>query len=139
MIWYFLGVGLHILAVVLWIGQMIYRMMVVDPITKRFGLLESDGLLREISNRLDRISWPCLWVTVVTGIFLLYYQGVGFQEVRSGHLFLSRFGQVLEAKLLLVSVMIVIQFFVGPERKILSWFLVLLGLAVIGLSALLIR
>jgi uncharacterized membrane protein len=139
MIWYFLGVSLHILAAVLWIGQVIYRLAVVEPLIKRWGPLETPLPLQNMRDKLSWIGWPCLLVTVITGIFILYYQGVTLQEFGSGHLFLGSFGQRLRAKLVLTAALVVLQFFVGPRRIILEWLLALIGLTIIGLSALLIR
>jgi hypothetical protein len=117
----------------------IYRMAVIEPMIKRLGSPDTAQQLRDIHDKSGWIGWPCLWITIITGIFILYYQGVTFQELRSGHLFLGPFGQVLRAKLLLTAVMIVLQFFAEPRRVILKWLLALSGLTVIGLSALLIR
>lgn len=138
MIWYSLGIYLHILAAILWIGQAVYWTMVAEPLTR--GVPPETGrLLWEINNGLERIGWPCLIVTVLTGIFLVYYQGTTFHEVSSGHLLLTSFGKALGAKLSLVSVMVILQVFVKPGRLILRWLLILVGLTVISLSTLLVR
>jgi uncharacterized membrane protein len=138
-IWYFLSISLHILAAFLWIGQMIYRIAIIEPIIKRLGSPETVQQLRDIHDKLGRIGWPCLWVTVITGIFVLYYQGVTFQEFSSGRLFLNAFGHTLRAKLLLTVPLIVLQCLVGSRFVICQWLLALMGCTVIGLSTLLIR
>lgn len=139
MVWYFVAVSLHILAVTLWIGHMIYGTVFVEPISKRLASAGSDRLSAPTGDKLSQIAWPCLCVTVLTGMFILYYQGLSVQDVTSGHLFLTGFGQVLRAKLLLVIIMIVLQFFVGPRHTIASLSLLLVGLTVIGLSTPLVR
>jgi len=138
MIWYFLAISLHIVAVTLWIGQAIYRTMIAEPIIKGLGSQETLSLW-EINDKLDRLGWPCLLISAITGIFILYYQGTTIREVSSGHLSLGQYGQLLQVKLLLVGVMIVLQLFVRPSRVALRWCLLCVGLMVIGLSTVLVR
>lgn len=138
MIWYLLAIYLHIVAAVLWLGQLLY-LAVVDHLVAGLGPPERTRPLRDIHDRLRRLSWPCLCVTLATGGFVLYYQGATLHELLSGRLFLGSFGRLLQIKLLLTAALIGLQFLVGTRRIFLESLLVLIGATIIGMSAVLIR
>lgn len=136
MIWYALAVSLHILAAVAWIGLATYQLLVVHPVAKRF---DPYWQRREVRDLSFRIGWPCLGTTVLTGIFLLYYQGVTVQEFTSGRVFVGSFGEALRAKLALTMALIVLQTVVVARPAIFGWPVALVGLTIIGISTLLTR
>jgi hypothetical protein len=138
MIWYSLAISLHVIASFLWIAPFIHRILVVAPLVPRRK--NRVAIARHDSSRVsDRFGWTCLAIAVLSGVFVLYYQGVTISEIVSGRLFVGDYGRLLGAKLMLTVVLIVLQFFPAPRRLLLDWLAGLAGSIVIGLSAVMIR
>jgi hypothetical protein len=60
MLWYSLGVSLHILAAFLWIGLVVYPLLVVEPVLKG---VEGAEPRRHTPVLVARVGWPCLALT----------------------------------------------------------------------------
>jgi putative copper resistance protein D len=117
---YLLLVWLHLVAAAVWVGGMVFLVLVVVPITRRLeprGLAVS--LIAQSGRRFRRVGWGCLGILLVSGAFNLGSRGFGWEDVVSGHIFTGAFGHVLGMKLLLVFIALVLSavhdFFVGPR------------------------
>ncbi len=99
---YYFSVALHLMAVTVWIGHMLFWSLVVGPMTNRFEPPATGKLLRELSIRKGGLGWPCLGVLIITGIYILYYKGVTWQIFVSGDLFQTLYGYILAVKLIFV-------------------------------------
>ncbi|UCF94172.1 MAG: SMP-30/gluconolactonase/LRE family protein [Desulfobacterales bacterium] len=117
---YFLCVALHLLAVTLWIGHMLFWSLFVGPVTKRIEPPETGEFLQKLSVRKGGLGWPALVVLVATGIYILSYKGLTWHALVSGEIFRTPYGYVLSAKLFFVAGMIAYQLFVGhrPAPKL---------------------
>jgi uncharacterized membrane protein len=77
---------LHLTATVIWVGGLVVLALVVIPSGRRSLMEEPYGsVLLELRNRFRPISWFCLGVLVITGMFQMnanpFYQG--FLEIRN--------------------------------------------------------
>jgi uncharacterized membrane protein len=161
---YLLSVWLHLLAVVTWLGGLLFLALVVVPITRRAAYSAvAPGLIQESGTRFRAIGWLCLGLLVLTGIVNLAYRGYGWADLLTGALFRPPFGHVLGAKLLLVAMILAISaahdFWLGPRathawqaapaspearrlRRQATWLArlnALLALATVALGVLLVR
>lgn len=111
---YLLSVWLHILAVVTWLGGIVFLSIVLVPALRRpeyRGILAP--LVDQAGARFRRVAWIALGVLIVTGGFNLMY--LGFDGSDWG----SPFGRALGLKLLLVAGILVLSalhdFVIGPR------------------------
>ncbi|AIQ13768.1 DUF4149 domain-containing protein [Paenibacillus durus] len=109
-------VGLHILAVITWIGSMIYSQFAVMPALKK---ALGNNKLHAISGLMMKsyapLTWTSLIIVVLTGIYIVFDKREQFNTLQTGP------GAVLLLKLLLVAALIVIfllqVFLYGPKMK----------------------
>ncbi len=130
MIWYVAAISLHLLAAMLWVGLMLHTLLL--------GSLGAGRLVEDTAERLRRLAWPALGLLALSGIYLLYYQGVTLHDVVSGNLFRGRFGNALAAKLLLVAVLAGLQLVVVRRDPRTAWPAVI-GSAIVVVSAFMVR
>lgn len=130
---------LHLLALTLWLGHMIYWSLIVGPLTKRFDPPEEGAEIRRLSLRFGGLGWPALTVLIVTGTYMIWQRGV-LDRVSSGELLQDPFGRVLVVKAVLVLLMVLYQWRVGhrPAPKLI-YLNMLVALLIVGLSVILIR
>lgn len=99
---------LHLLGVVVWIGGLIFQLIVVAPTLKRQPLV-FDRLRYGVSLdiRFRYVMWPAVGLVLLTGFYnvinVLYTTSLAGVRVPSG------FVSILSVKLSLVAVMIVLQ------------------------------
>lgn len=108
--------SLHILAVITWIGSMIYSMFAVTPVlNSSLGNMKSHALNGLIMKNFTPITWTSLVVLIATGFYAVLDKKDKFNSMTSGP------GAVLTIKLLLVAALIIILLFqmyrYGPEMK----------------------
>lgn len=132
-------VYLHILAATFLMGHMLFWAIAPRSLTERSDLSADDGFIREMILRSRWVSWGCLGVLILTGVSLLPNWHVTTERVSSGDLFLTRFGQVLGAKLLGVLFLMISSFFVGAKSSRLCQLNLFVGVMVVLLSVLLVR
>jgi uncharacterized membrane protein len=138
--WYMICVIVHLLAVCFWLGHMFFWSLVVGPITKRFDPPDAGQVIRQMSLRWGGLGWPALFALAVTGVIMLSYRGVTFQSFLSGEIFASPFGRALGIKLLLVTLMIFYQVFVGHRSAPRLVFVnMMVALMIVALSIILVR
>ncbi len=161
---YLISVWLHLLAMAVWIGGMIFLVLVLVPVVR---LPEARGvaglLVHQVGTRYRTVGWVCLALLVLSGIVNLSYRGYGWADLFDGRLWQGPFGHILGGKLLLVAIVLVLSaihdFRVGPRatallrekpgspealraRRQASWFgrvNLLLALAIVLLGVMLVR
>lgn len=137
---YYVCVGLHLLAMSLWLGHMFVWSLIVGPAMKRIQPPATAELLREASLFRGGLGWPALAVLVPTGLYMLHYRGIEFGQLVSGAAFRGAQGTVLAVKLACVAGMVVYQAVIGHRRApIAIYFDMLLALVIIATSVLIVR
>jgi copper resistance protein D len=161
---YLLSVWSHLLAAMLWIGGMLFLVLVLVPFLRRPEYRQqAPVLLHWTGLRFRWLGWLCFALLIVSGTFNLAYRGFGWADVVNGRLWQGPFGQTLAIKLLLVAVILLLSaahdFVIGPRatdvwrtnpadpavqrlRRQASWFgrlNLLLGLLVVFLAVMLVR
>lgn len=161
---YFCSVFLHLLAAIIWVGGMIFLVIVLVPAIRRpeFGSVAA-ALVRRSGRRFCWVGWGCFAVLGTTGIANLLLRGLGWQELQSAEFWQGSFGYTLVIKLSLIATIMAVSalhdFFVGP-RAAAAWqtnpaaaetqrlrrlavhlarLNLLLALAAIGLATMLVR
>jgi uncharacterized membrane protein len=137
---YSICLGLHLLAMALWLGHMFVWSLIVGPALKRVEPAETAELLRDASLFRGGLGWPALIVLVPTGLYLLSVRGIQVGDLLSGVAFQGQQGQALAIKLAAVAVMIGYQAYFGHRRApIAIYFDMLAAIVVIGASVVLVR
>ncbi len=113
---YTLALGIHVLAAALWLGHMFFWSLVSGPALKRLDDRDLGGRLRALSLEGGGLGWPALAVLFVTGWYLLWRRGLVPADLVSGALLGQRFGVALDAKLLLVLLMVLYQAVFGHRE-----------------------
>ena len=140
MIIYKISITLHLLAVVLWLGHMLYWSIVSGIALKRIVPAETAETLRRLSMTKYGRGWPSLAVLVSTGYLLLGHRGIALEQLVSGSAFTQPGGWVLATKLGLVVWMIFYQAVFGHRSAPRAIYLnMLAALSILGLSVFLAR
>jgi uncharacterized membrane protein len=118
----FIALLLHILAAVVWIGGAIFLAAVLIPVMRDPALRpHAVGMIRRVGVRFRNIGWACFLILIVTGAVNLGRFGVGWERFTSAALWGSTWGMILGAKLILVTLVLVMSgvhdFFVGPRAR----------------------
>jgi uncharacterized membrane protein len=106
---YRIAITLHLIAVVLWFGHMLFWSLISGIALKRVAPAETAEKLRKLSMTKFGLGWPSLAVLIPTGYLMLDYRGIGFEQLLSGSAFSMPGGWVLATKLGLVAWMIFYQ------------------------------
>lgn len=162
---YQLGVFVHILGAIVWVGGMLFLALVAVPALGPLAGPERARLLAGLGRRFRTVGWIAVALLLVTGLFNSAFRGVTWESLASGRLFESWFGRAFAIKLALVATMLIISvlhdFVVGPAsvralegadpttdsdaarlRRQASWLArvnTLLALLVVGLAVALVR
>lgn len=110
---------LHLLGVVVWIGGLLFHMLVAAPELQRLTpITERLQLTLSLEVRFRRVMWPVLGVVLFTGLVNVMHVFSG--TVMVGERLSPGFVRVLSVKLLLVLGMVLLQvvqqFIVQPRR-----------------------
>lgn len=73
---YLLSVWVHILAATVWLGGMLFLVLVVVPWLRKGGGTDAAVFLRETGERFRSVGWGCFFVLLITGTFNLWFRGV---------------------------------------------------------------
>ena len=137
---YLACVALHLLAALLWLGHMFVWSLITGPAMKRIEPVATAELLRDTSVSHGGLGWPALGVLIPTGIYMLYYRGIGLDMLLSGSAFEGPEGAALAVKLVLVAGMVFYQAFIGHRKaSIAIYFDMLAALLIIGASVVIVR
>lgn len=114
-----LSVYLHILAATVWIGGMLFLVLVVVPWLRRGGRKDAAVFLRETGERFRNVGWICFFVLLGTGTFNLWVRGVRLSDFAREEWLQSPFGKTVLVKLsafvLVLLVSAAHDFVVGPR------------------------
>jgi len=72
---YLLSVWVHILAATVWIGGMLFLVLVVVPWLRKGARPDAAVFLRETGERFRNVGWICFVVLLITGTFNLWVRG----------------------------------------------------------------
>ena len=115
---YHLGVFVHIVSAIVWVGGAFFLALVVVPVARRLPPADRAALVAAVGSRFRVIGWTCLALLVASGLVNLHYRGVTWGSIASGTLLESTFGRLVAAKLALVVAMMAVSaihdFVVGP-------------------------
>jgi uncharacterized membrane protein len=122
---YLVAVWLHLLALAVWLGGMVFLALVLVPATRRpEQRATAPALFHQVATRFRWVGWACLAILIVTGLFALGYRGYGLADAFNGRLWQGAFGHTLAAKLVLVGVILAVSaahdFWLGP-RAVAQW------------------
>lgn len=106
---YLLSVWLHILAAAVWIGGMVFLALVLVPVTRRpeyRGVAST--LVHWTGVRFRWVGWACLGLLVLSGVANVASRGYSWEDVTTGRLWRSPFGETLGLKLALVGAVLLL-------------------------------
>lgn len=117
---YVISVYLHILAGMLWVGGMLFLVLVLMPSLRRLADPRLRGrLIRETGIRFRLVGWSCLVVLGLTGYINLTSRGFGWAILAQPSFWVNGYGRILAWKLSLVMLILVISgthdFVIGPR------------------------
>lgn len=116
---YLFCVWVHILAATVWIGGMLFLVLVVVPWLLKGGRTHAAVFLRETGERFRNVGWACFLVLLTTGAFNLSARGVRLSDFGRTEWLQSPFGTTVAFKLcvflLVLLVSAVHDFSVGPR------------------------
>ncbi len=95
---YLASVWLHILAATVWVGGMLFLVLVVVPWLRK-GKTDAAVFLRETGRRFRNIGWICFALLFVTGCFNLWVRGVRLTSFVDPQWLGSSFGKTVMLKL----------------------------------------
>ena len=81
---YQLGVLVHLLAAIVWVGGMLFLALVVVPATRRLPAVERASLFDLVGRRFRAVGWACVALLLATGLVNLSYRGVESESVVLG-------------------------------------------------------
>jgi putative copper resistance protein D len=110
---------LHLLAAVVWIGGLLFHLLVVVPtLTRVTSERERLRLGLSLEARFRAVMWPAVGVVLLTGLYNV--MNIFYATAVAGGQVPSAFVQILGLKLLLVVLMIAVQsvqqFVIRPRR-----------------------
>lgn len=116
---YLLSVWIHVLAATVWVGGMLFLVLVVVPWLRTGPRTDAATLLRETGARFRNVSFVCFALLLLTGSFNLWMRGIRLSYFGRSEWLLSPFGKLVLAKLgvflLVLLVSVIHDFVVGPQ------------------------
>ena len=116
---YEVSVWLHIVAATVWVGGMLFLVMVVVPWLREGGRRDAAVFLRETGGRFRNVGWACFAIFLITGIFNLWMRGVRVANFLQSDWLATDFGRIVMLKIglfaLIVAISAVHDFVVGPR------------------------
>jgi copper resistance protein D len=116
---YVISVWLHILAAMVWVGGMLFLVLVVVPWLRRGGGVDAGRFLHETGVRFRNVGWACFLTLLVTGTFNLGYRGIRLTHFVDPSWLGTPYAKVLIAKLALFVVIVLVSavhdFAIGPR------------------------
>lgn len=108
----------HVLSAIIWVGGLLFFVLVAVPVTRPLPAAERAALLNALGRRFRLIGWLCVVLLLTTGILIAGYRGVTWEAIASRTVLASAFGQVLTLKvgvvLAMVAVTLVHDLWLGP-------------------------
>lgn len=161
---YLVSVYLHLLCTAIWIGGMLFFVMVMAPMLRAPAMrAQAPALFAQTGRRFRNIGWATLVTLIATGVVQAAYRAGGLAELASLEWWHTPFGRMLGLKVHLVLLTLALaalhDFWVGPRASALlesesgsararrwrasaSWMgrvNLLLGLVIVWIAVLLVR
>ncbi len=119
---YLFSVWVHVLAATVWIGGMLFLVLVVVPWLRKGGRTDAALFLRETGQRFRNVGWVCFGLLLTTGTFNLWVRGVRLSDLVRAEWLQSPFGKTVIVKLSAFLVVLVVSavhdFVVGPRATL---------------------
>lgn len=96
---YLFSVWIHILAATIWVGGMLFLVLVVVPWLRTGKRPDAAVFLRETGTRFRNVAWTCFALVAVTGTFNLWMRGVRLSDLGRADWLSSPVGQTVLIKL----------------------------------------
>lgn len=116
---YLLSVFLHILAAIIWIGGMLFLVMVVVPWLRQGERRQASMVLAATGPRFRTIGWACFAVLFVTGLVNLWFRGVRVESLTDPAWYASPFGHLVSLKVLVFALVLTLSavhdYYIGPR------------------------
>ncbi len=117
---YIINVYIHILAAMVWIGGLLFMVLVIVPILRNPSSKgQAATFIRKVGVQFRWVGWIALSILVITGIINLGFRGYHWVDFIDGDLWRGSFGHNLAIKLGCVLVVLVISaihdFRIGPR------------------------
>ncbi len=116
---YLVSVWLHIIAATVWVGGMLFLVLVVVPWLRRGGRVDAATFLRETGTRFRNVAWVCFLIVLVTGSFNLWVRGVKLADFGRSEWLASPAGHTVLSKLGIFVVVLILSavhdFVMGPR------------------------
>jgi putative copper export protein len=113
------SIWLHILAATIWVGGMLFLVLVIAPWLRGGGRAHALAVLREAGRRFRIVGWVCFAVLLVTGSYGLWMRGVRLESFAAPEWRASAFGQLVLLKIGLFGAVLAISvlhdFVLGPR------------------------
>ncbi len=137
---YRICVGLHLLALSLWLGHMFVWSIFTGPSVKKASPPATAEDLRSASLSGFGLGWPALAILIATGLYLLSMRGIMPGDLLSGAAFQGTQGTVLAVKLSLVLAMVAFQARFGHRPAgAFAHLNILVALTILAASVVLVR
>jgi uncharacterized membrane protein len=120
---YELSVWIHIVAATVWVGGMLFLVLVIVPYLRGADVdrAQATALLRATGLRFRRVGWICFAVIATTGTFNLAFRGVQLADFARAEWRASSFGRTVLLKLGVFAVVLVLSaihdFVIGPRAS----------------------
>src|SRR5579885_1344272 len=110
--WYLISVYIHILCATLWVGGMLFLVLVLLPAIKNHP--ERRALLGSVGIKFRFVGWIALILLLLTGLFNMHQRGMWF-----GNLTGNSYGELFFCKLCVFAATVIISafhdFYIGPR------------------------
>ena len=109
---YLTSVYVHILCAALWVGGMIFLVIVLMPSIRNHP--QRRDLLNSVGMKFRTVGWVALILLLLTGLYNMHYRGVSFSQMFAGS-----YNTLFSIKLTLFTVVLIISayhdFYAGPK------------------------
>ncbi len=117
---YFISIYLHILSALIWLGGMLFLVLIVAPMLRQPDYKEAAGrILEEAGERFRTWGWIALTTFFVTGLYNAAYRLGGFSVLFRAESWNGIWLKTLGVKLALFGVIVILSaihdFKIGPE------------------------
>jgi putative copper resistance protein D len=116
---YLISVWLHVVAAIVWIGGMLFLVLVVVPWLRSGARVDAGAFLRDTGARFRTVAWTCFATLFVTGAVNLWMRGVRPADLLRPAWLASPFGRAVGLKLVVFALVLGVSgihdFVLGPR------------------------
>lgn len=117
-----LSLSIHVLAVILWLGGMMFFTLVLAPYIRAMEDKESGRkIFKDVATRFKLFGWIALALIFVTGPLNLELLGIDHDTLKSADFYSTSMGMALKYKFGLIGILvisiIVHDFYLGPKAR----------------------